>query len=112
MSGMVDLALDGDEAVEVDPVGLGVAVPGLDSPRPGLELQAARFAEHVDAVRLHADLDDLLPVVWVEEKGTTEFGQSTVGPLHVLRAGVDPEVDVFRVAGLGVVGEGEPAMIR
>ena len=70
---MVDLALDCYQRIEVDPLGSGSTITGVDSawPRTG-KFDLSNVSDEVDAVWRGADLQDFLRIVRVEKPGTAE----------------------------------------
>jgi hypothetical protein len=96
MARVVDGTLDGEQALEVDPVGRRTTLAALDAPWPGSgEREGDGGAQGVDAVGRNPDLEDFIRVGDVQQGWTSVLGEGAVGPLHVVGLGIRPSVDIF-----------------
>jgi len=107
---MIDPTLDTKEAVQVNPVGPSSAIGSSNAVLPCCsESGAFDCAQKIDAVRCHAQLEDLLNGIWIQEVWTAEFGERRIGSFDIVTPRINPNVHVLCVAWFGMIDEGEAA---
>jgi len=108
--GVVDAALDAQEAVQVNPVGAGFSVFPTNAVFPSRsESDPFDSAQKIDAVRRYSQLKDFFIRVKIEKIGTSKFGKRNVRPLDVLLVRINPEVHILGVTRFCVIDKSEAA---
>jgi hypothetical protein len=110
MPGMVDSALDTQQTVQINPVGVGFSIlsPYAVFPRCS-ESGPFDSAQKVDAVGGDTQLENLFSRVRIQEMWTAEFSEREVRPFDILFTGINPYVHVLGIAGFRVIDECEAA---
>jgi len=105
-----NLRFDANQTVEINPVGRGAAVPASDSlaPRRG-EADARDLLEQINAIRRQPDLYNLLKVTVLQQQRAAKLRQRLVGAADILLGRINPQINVFREARLGVIDECQAA---
>ena len=110
VAGGIDLRLDADEAVEVNPVGGGAPIAASNPFGPrSRKRRTGDVLEKVNSIGRQADLHNLVSLGNVEQQRAAELDESTVGTTEVFGGGLDPQINVFREARFGVVDECQAA---
>ncbi|MFP4309490.1 MAG: hypothetical protein ACLFQQ_19930, partial [Desulfococcaceae bacterium] len=110
MPGMVNLAFDSDEAVDIHPIGRNIPVISANSVFPRRsEGRALDSAQQIDPIRGDSQLENFFRIFRFQEMRTSEFGQGSIRPPHVLLARIDPDIHIFGIPGLRVINERQTA---
>jgi len=110
VSRVIDVALDAQEAVQVNPVGVGFAIFPANAVFPGRsESGAFDCAQKVYAIGGHTQLENLLICIRIQEMWTAEISECGIGAFDIVSTRINPEVHILRVAGLCMVDESKAA---
>ena len=107
---VIDPALDAQEAVQVNPVGVRFAVFCTNAVFPGgCESGAFDCAQKVYAIRGDTQLENLLISIRIQKMWTAKFSECGIGAFDIVSTGIDPEVHILRVAWFCMIDESKAA---
>lgn len=110
MPRVIDEALDAEEAVQINPGGVGFAVFPANAVLPGRgEPDPFNGTQEIDAIRGHTQLKDFFIRVRIEKIRTSKFSECDVRPLDVLLVRIDPEVHILGVTRFCMIDKSEAA---